>query len=386
MGKKTGLVLTGGGARGAYQAGVMKGIAEILNPPPGEIPFPIIAGVSAGAINGAFLGAQGSSFQDSAKTLCELWSELKAPAVVKTDFLSLGRIGAKWARELGFGGALGKGGVTHLLDSTPLRELVQSRVDFSQIQRNIQSGSLQGISFTATNYQTGTAVSFFDGQQDIQPWARSARLGRRVQLSADHILASASIPVFFKPVSIAGSFWGDGGVRMSTPLSPAIHLGADRILAVGIRFGRPDELVYQMNEEAKTAEITLADIGGVFLNALFLDALDADMERMQRINQTLELLPPEVVAKHPAKLRKIPLLAIKPSRDLGSLAADQLSKFPFILRHFLRGTGASSDKGWDMISYLAFDSSYTNLLIEVGYEDALKMRNEIKRFFEADAR
>ena len=374
------LVLTGGGARGAYQAGVVRGISEITHE---AFPFPVIAGVSAGAINGAFLGAQSGTFKESAESLCRLWSELHAPSVVKTDFLSLGRLGMKWVRELGLGGMLGKGTVTHLLDSGPLHELVRSKVDFSQIQRNIQAGHLQGIGFTATNYKTGTAVSFFDGRPEIAPWARSARLGRRVQLNVDHILASASIPIFFRPVPIGGSYWGDGGVRMSNPLSPAIHLGADRILAIGIRYARPDEQVFQMNEEMQPGSIALADIAGVLMNALFLDALDSDVERLTRINQTLDLLSPEVVANHPAKLRKIPLLVVKPSRDLGTLAADQLPKFPFILRHLLKGMGASSDKGWDLLSYLAFDSSYTNLLMELGYEDALRMREEISKFFEA---
>jgi NTE family protein len=225
-------------------------------------------------------------------------------------------------------------------------------------------------------------VSFYDGHASIEPWARSSRLGRRSTLTVEHILASAAIPIFFRPVAIGGTYWGDGGIRLGNPLSPAIHLGADRIIAVGIRHARPDQQVFEMNQTSTLGVITLADIGGVLMNALFLDALDSDVERMMRINQTLDLLPPEVVANHPAKLRKIPVLAIRPSKDLGKLAGNQLPKFPFILRHLLKGTGASNDKGWDLLSYLAFDSSYTNLLMEVGYEDALRLRNEIEQFFE----
>jgi NTE family protein len=377
--KKNALVLTGGGARGSYQAGVLLGIAEVLGD--SQFPFQIISGVSAGAINGAFLAGRQESFSDSVQHLCELWSELRTKAVVKTDPLSLGWLAARWMKDLGSGGAFGQGSATHLLDSTPLRELIRSHVDFQKLKSNVTSGQLHGVCFTATNYRTGTAVTFYDGAPSIEPWARSARLGRRVDLALEHVLASSSIPIFFKPVPSSGSYWGDGGVRLGTPLSPAIHLGADRILAIGIRYARPDERVYQLNEGGALGEITLADIGGVLMNALFLDALDSDVERLQRINQTVDLLSSEKTVQHPAKLRKIPLLAIKPSRDLGSLAADQFKNFPWVLRHLLRGTGAGKDKGWDMVSYLAFDRSYTSKLIEVGREDALKLREEILRFF-----
>lgn len=384
MSKRNALVLTGGGARGSYQAGVLQGIAEVLGGGSEEqFPFSVISGVSAGAINGAFLASQQESFQKATQNLCELWSHLKTKAVVKTDPFSLGWLAIRWAKDLGAGGVLGKGSATHLLDSTPLRELVASHVDFQKIRENIAQKRLHGVGFTATNYKTGTAVTFFDGSDEIKPWARSARLGRRVDLILEHVLASSSIPIFFKPVSFSGSYWGDGGIRLGTPLSPAIHLGADRILAIGIRYARPDEKVYELNQGSELGTITLSDIGGVLMNALFLDALDGDVERLQRINQTVTMLSQELRDQSPLRLRKIPLLAIKPSRDLGTLAADQFHNFPWVLRHLLRGTGAGENKGWDMVSYLAFDQSYTSKLIEVGREDALNQREEILRFFES---
>ena len=379
MSKKTALVLTGGGARGAYQAGVIKGIAEILGERE-EPPFRVIAGVSAGAINAAFLGAQHETFKRTAEGLCRLWGELRAKAVIKTDLLSLGMLGLRWAKDLGVGGLIGSGKVTHLLDSEPLKKLIAESVDFERIRDNVHSGKIDGIGFTATNYRTGTAVTFFDGKDQILPWARSSRIGRRAHLQIEHVLASASIPVFFKPVAISGTYWGDGGIRLGTPISPAIHMGADRVIAVGIRYPRSDAQVFEMNESKAPDAITLADIGGVLMNALFLDALDQDVERMERINSTLDLLPPEKAAKHPSQLRKIPILTVKPSRDLGGLAADQFSKFPAILRYLLKGTGASQNKGWDLLSYLAFDSSYTGMLIEVGYQDALARKDEILAF------
>lgn len=383
MSTKMAIVLTGGGARAAYQAGVLKGIAEVLGPvAQQEFPFRIISGVSAGAINSAFLAAYSGSYADATGELCELWSELKTKAVVRTDPLSLGALSVRWMKDLSTGGVLGRGKATHLLDSTPLRELVAKRVDLGKMRENLRSGRLEGLSVTATNYGTGTSVSFFEGHESIQPWFRSARLGKRAELTLDHILASAAIPIFFRPVQIGEAFWGDGGIRMTTPLSPAIHMGADRILAIGIRYARPGEETHEINRNDVPRDINLAQIAGVLLNALFLDALDADVERLLRINQTVELLPPELAARHPAKLRKIPLLAIKPSRDLGRLAADEFAKFPWILKHLLRGTGAGNDKGWDLVSYLAFEESYTKKLIEVGFEDALGLREEIRKFFD----
>jgi NTE family protein len=382
MNKKTALVLTGGGARGAYQAGVLKGIAEITLE---KFPFQIITGVSAGSINAGFLGSKPGPFSTVAELLSKFWVGLKPDDVIKTDMMTLGGLGFRWMRDLSTGGNLGRESrVTNLLDSSPLKDFLGKRIDFGGIRRNIQAGDLHGICFTATNYRTGTAITFFDGDPAIAPWSRSARLGIRAELTLDHVLASSAIPVFFKPVLIGNSYYGDGGVRSSTPLSPAIHLGAERVLAIGIRYSRSDAMVSQMHvssEHSKPLEITLADIGGVLMNAVFLDALDADVERMLRINQTVELLPPERASMQPYRLRKIPLLAITPSKDLGSLAADQFSKFPRIMRYLLKGTGASDTKGWDMLSYLAFDKSYTSLLVELGYEDALRSREKIQEFF-----
>jgi NTE family protein len=380
MQKKTALVLTGGGARAAYQAGIMKGIAEILERSGVDVPFPIVSGVSAGAINSAYIASRNEPFSESASSLCDLWSGLNSENVIKTDAFSLGKIGAKWLRDLSSAGVLSREKTTHLLDSTPLREYLEKRIDFNQIEQNLRTGRFYGLSFTATNYKTGTAVTFYDGDETIEPWVRSSRIGKRVPLTLDHVLASASIPIFFRPVPLENAYYGDGGVRMATPLSPAIHCRADRILAVGIRYSRPDQVTSAMNERPELGKITLADIGGVLMNALFLDALEADVERLTRINQTLDMLDPATIAKHPHKLRKIPLLALRPSRDLGALAADQFEKFPRIMKFLLRGLGASNDKGWDLLSYLAFDQSYTKLLLEVGYEDALRYREQIEKF------
>jgi NTE family protein len=198
-------------------------------------------------------------------------------------------------------------------------------------------------------------------------------------------MASASIPIFFPPVSIDGRLFGDGGVRMTTPVSPAIHLGADKLLAIGIRYSRSTDQTVTLNREASAQAVTLAQIGGVLLNALFLDSLDNDLERLQRINRTLGLIPDATRAENPDFLRRIPALSLRPSKDLGRLAADEYRKFPGMLRHLLRGIGATGDSGWDLLSYLAFQPGYIRKLIELGYEDTLARRAEIEAFFEAPA-
>ncbi len=376
-----GLVLTGGGARTAYQTGVLKGIAEILAGSSRiTSPFSILVGTSAGAINSSLLAAKAENFQDAINYLCQLWGELQTDQVVRSDFASLGALGIRWIRDLSLGGMLGQSQSTYLLDAQPLRHFLAERIDFDAIKTNLNANTLRGLAVTATNYHSGTTVTFFDGVPEIQPWVRKFRLGQRSELTLKHVLASAAIPIFFPPVRLYESYYGDGCVRMTTPLSPAIHLGADRILAIGIRHQRPEDMTQEINQQSTMSQISLADIAGVMLNAAFLDALDADIERMHRINITVSLLSERAREQHPYKLRDIPLLAIRPSQDLGTLASEQFERFPAMLRYLLKGIGASSAKGWDLLSYLAFDKAYTQRLIELGYGDALAQHDEIKQF------
>ena len=376
-----GLVLTGGGARAAYQTGVLKGIAEILASRSRiTSPFSIIVGTSAGAINSSLLAAKAENFQDAIDYLCQLWSELQTDQVVRSDFASLSALGIRWIRDLSLGGMLGQSQSTYLLDAQPLRHFLAERINFDAIKTNLNANTLRGFAVTATNYHSGTTVTFFDGAPEIQPWKRKFRLGQRTELTLKHVLASAAIPIFFPPVKLYQSYYGDGCVRMTTPLSPAVHLGADRILAIGIRHQRPQDMTQEKNQQNAMPQISLADIAGVMLNAAFLDALDADVERMHRINITVSLLSEKARAQHPFKLRNIPLLAIRPSQDLGTLASEQFERFPAMLRYLLKGIGASSAKGWDLLSYLAFDKAYTQRLIELGYGDALAQHDEIKQF------
>lgn len=378
--RNVGLVLTGGGARAAYQMGVMRGIADVLGDRCETSPFQSIAGISAGAINACFLASKASCFREGVRAGFELWEGLRAEAILKTDVASLTRLAARWMRDLSLGGVFSNSHSTFLLDTDPLRRLLSERIDFDSIRQNIANHLLQGVGVTATNYRTGTAITFFEGDPSLEPWVRSARMGQRAAITLDHVLASAAIPILFRPVRLQDSFFGDGSIRLRSPLSPVIHMGAERIIAIGIRYLRPEELTREINVTPSMDQISVADIAGVMLNAAFMDSLESDIERLERINQTIALLTEERRIQHPHKLRKIPLLVIRPSQDLGTLASEQFQRFPLMLRYLLRGIGASNQKGWDLLSYLAFDQTYTRQLLELGQADALAHREEIARF------
>lgn len=378
---KMGLVLSGGGARAAYQAGVLQGIAEIIGKEKGENPFSVLTGVSAGAINTAFLAASKESFSEEAIKLSRIWSTLTPEQVLRTDIASLGKLSAGWIKDLSFGGMFGRSESTHLLDSTPLRDLLEDIIDFEQIKKNILNQTLHGVAVSTTSYATGTSVIFFDSME-VKDYARSARIGLQGPLKIEHILASSAIPFVFKPVRVKDSFYGDGGIRSNTPFSPAIHLGADRVLAIGVRYFRKEMEVRELNQQVEMNNIVLADIVGVMFNALFLDALEFDHERLERVNKTVELLSDEARVSHPSKLKKIPTLLIQPSVDLGELAGDQFHRFPKMLRYLLSGIGATDARGADLLSYIAFDKVYTQKLVDIGLKDAHDKRAEIREFFQ----
>lgn len=376
-----GLVLTGGGARAAYQAGAIRALAELTGAH--ELPFRVIAGVSAGAINAAYLAAGADDFQATARSLWDLWRQLTPDRVYRTDSRRLASIGTSWLRDLGLGGVLGTGPINFLLDTSPLNAFLHERLRVDRIAEHVRSGRLRGVAVTATNYLTGTAISFFDAEAAAAPWIRSTRLGRRAVLQHAHVLASSAIPIFFAPVRIDGVFYGDGCVRMNAPTSPAIHLGADRLLAIGIRYFRTHDQTALLNAELRGDRLAVADIAGVLLNAVFLDSLDADLELLQRINHTIALVPDDRHASLPGRLRLVPALGLRPSQDLGRLASDQYDEFPAMVRYLLRGIGATGERGWDLLSYLAFEPVYTQRLLDLGYRDTMARRDELAGFLAA---
>jgi len=373
-----GLVLTGGGARAAYQAGALRALAEIADFD--RTPFRVLAGVSAGAINAAYLATQADDFRAATRNLWALWHDLDSSRVYRTDVARLTTIGTRWLRDLSLGGVLGAGTINFLLDTTPLHAYLGERLAIGRIAEHLASGRLRGLAVTATNYLTGTAVSFFDGAADIRPWVRSSRIGVRTTIGREHVLASAAIPLFFPPVKVGGVPYGDGCVRMSAPTSPAIHLGADKLIAIGIRYARTGEQTVLLNEQLRADKVSLAEIAGVLLNAVFLDSLEADLELLARINQAVTFVPAADLPRMPDQLRPLAALALRPSQDLGRLAADQYDSFPRTLRYLLRGIGATGASGWDLLSYLAFEPAYVDRLLELGYRDTMAREAEIAAF------
>jgi NTE family protein len=379
-----GLVLTGGGARAAYQVGAIRALADILGP--GPLPFDVMSGISAGAINSVVLATGAEDFAGSAERLRATWAALTPDRVYRTGPLRLAAIGTHWIRDLSFGGLLGKSGINFLLDPAPLRELITHGIPLGRMRKHLRSGRLRGIAVSATNYHTGSGVTFFEGATDLKPWTRTNRIGVRARITSDHIMASAAIPMFFPPVPIDGSFYGDGCVRMHYPMSPAIHMGADRIVAVSQRWQRPPSETAEREARDKTASMPLSEIAGVLLNAVFLDSLDSDLERLDRVNRTLALVPREKLRNGDLDIRPIPALVLRPSRDLGKLAEDQYRRFPPTLRYLLKGIGATGAAGEDLLSYLAFEPIYVNRVMDLGYGDTMARRDEIAEFLLADPR
>jgi NTE family protein len=377
-----GLVLSGGGARGAYQVGALVALSEMIGVK--RSPFNVLAGISAGAINTVSLGVGADDFPSAADRLASVWSSLTPERVYRTDVPTLTRIGARWIVNLTTGGILEPSRSNYLLDTSPLRELLERNLHCARLSAHIDSGLLRGLAVSATNYLTGSTVTFYQAVSDVLPWVRRGRVAERQRLAVDHVLASAALPLFFPPVVIDERVYGDGGIRMTTPLGPAIHLGAQKILAVSVRVQRTPAHTIAMNREVRGRAVSAARLAGVLLNAVFLDALDNDFERLQRVNRTLGALSPEERKHNPDSLRRIPTLLLRPTRDLGHLAADQYEKFPATLRYLLRGIGATGDAGWELLSYVAFQPGYVNQLMDLGYQDTLARRAEVEAFFEAE--
>jgi len=374
-----GLVLTGGGARAAYQVGSLRALAEIAGP--GPAPFDVLSGISAGAINAVGLATGVDDFRGAADRLQATWAGLTPDRIYRTGALRLAGIGGRWLRALSGGGIAGRNGINYLLDPAPLRELVAKEIPIGRMRRHLRAGRLHGIAVSATNYHTAVGVSFFEAAPGVEPWTRSTRQGVRARITVDHVMASAAIPVFFPPVSIDGSSYGDGCVRMHYPMSPAIHLGADRIVAISQRHqARPPEAA-ERGPRSRTEAMPLSEIAGVLLNAVFLDSLDSDVERLQRVNRTLELVPRQRLENGELDLHPIPALVLRPSQDLGKLAADEYHRFPAMLRYLLKGIGARGYAGEDLLSYLAFEPIYVRRVMDLGYADTIGRRAEIEEFF-----
>ena len=371
MSKKIGLVMTGGGARAAYQVGVVRALYEILQRD--SKLFEVISGNSAGAINSTYLASNAENWGVSTKNLAELWVKLRPQDVFDLSTKRISDLGVKWLGGAIFGGLTTTGShVNYLLDTAPLRKLLRREVDFDHIAKNLRDGHLHGVSLSTTNYNSGSSVIFYQGHPSIKDWARSDRFSHRTDLNLDHLMASAAIPFFFPPTRIDQSYYGDGCIRQTTPLSPAIHLGADKIIGIGVRYPHNENRMQDL-AFSPFANPTLGQIAGVMLNAIFLDSLEADIERLTRLNDLIR------DGGH-RNLKEIPILMLRPSRDLGKMTENVNKDLPAMLRYLLKGIGVSKTEGLDLLSYLAFDESYTRPLTELGYHDAYKRKDDILRF------
>jgi NTE family protein len=370
-----GLILTGGGARAAYQVGVLKCIAELL-PDPTVNPFPIICGTSAGAINAASLACYSRDFAKSVDHLRSVWENFHAHQVYRSDPWGIGRTGAHWLGALVAGWVV-RSSPRSLLDNAPLRELLAHRLPLEDIDAAIACGALTALCITASGYASGQSVNFFQAGEGVEPWARQQRVSARAQITVDHLLASSAIPFIFPAVKIHREYFGDGSMRQIAPISPAIHLGASRILVIGA--GRIHEPTDRVRGEAYPS---LAQVAGHALSSIFLDSLNVDIERVLRINHTLSLIPPDAPSRADVVLRPVEVLVISPSERLDTLAARHVKSLPWPVRAMLRGIGAMNRKGSALASYLLFESTYTCALIDLGYRDTLARRDEVLRFLE----
>jgi NTE family protein len=382
---KTGLILSGGGARAAYQVGVLRSIANLLKEagwPAHQNPFPIICGTSAGAINASALACSASNFSFGLRKLERIWSTMEAHQIYRADSLSMVRSGASWLSFLSLGWMVRrwiKTSPSSLFDNSPLAELLNKVLDFPGIDAALTSGSLHALAITASSYTSGMHLTFYQTLANIEPWIRSQRLAQRDFISLRHLLASSALPLIFPsvPLNWNGRFeyCGDGSMRQLAPISPAIHLGAEKVLVIGA--GRMSETRREIPEDAPYPSI--AQIAGHAMSSIFLDSLAVDIERLNRINKTLSLMSEENVNQ--TSLRPIRTLVIAPSERIDEIASRHIHSLPVSIRSMLGRIGATDVSGAALASYLLFESSFTNELMVLGMKDTMRVKNEVLAFF-----
>jgi len=370
--QKTAILLTGGGARAAYQVGVLKAIAQQY-PRNSKIPFQIICGTSAGAINGTAIACYASCFQLGVKKLEWVWKNFHTGQVYYSDYIR-----ATWHLLRGFLSAFQADYANHkpvsMLDNKPLKILLNNMLDLKRLDRNIMGGYLDSVSVTASCYNSGDSITFFQSR-NASEWQRSRRCGQRTLLGIHHLMASAAIPLVMPSVRINQQYFGDGSVNQLAPLSAPIHLGADRILIVGLEQPRRREHLQQMPHHPN-----LSTIAGHLLDSIFSDTLNADLERMQRVNKTLETLQQHNIE---TELKPVHSYLINPSVNFNALASEHFLALPMAIRSLLRNIGIKQHSDSSLASYLLFEKSFTKRLIELGYQDAMVQMDDLMTFLAA---
>jgi len=372
--EKIGLILSGGGARAAYQVGVLKAIAD-LSPKDAPNPFPIICGTSAGAINATALGIFAAQFREAVWRLVHVWGNFHVDQVFRSDMIGLSSSALHWMGSIATGG-IGKKKPVALLDRTPLTHLLSHYLPFEKIQDSIDNEYLHALCITASNYSTGNSESFYQGAEEIEPWIRANRLGIHSKICLDHLMASSAIPFIFAPERLNDDFYGDGTMRQNAPTSPALHLGADKLLIVGVKHEEP----YSPLDKRMNTFPTIGQIAGHVLDSIFLDNVTMDLERLERINKTFSQIPDRHIPGDSATLRKVDILFISPSQDLYTIADKHYDLMPNSVRLFMRAFGSSKQHGSALMSYLLFEKSYCRELISLGYGDTMERKEEVKNF------
>ncbi|MEM6796221.1 MAG: patatin-like phospholipase family protein [Acidobacteriota bacterium] len=371
------LVLTGGGARGAYQVGVLRGLGMTFP----DLRFPILTGVSAGAINAVYLALRPEPLGETSRRLVEIWRGIEIDDVIRGDWSWLTGNFLRWGARLGLGGHGPK--ARALLDTAPLRRTLAGFVQdpsgqIGGIDRNIEAGRLDAIALSAVHYGTGQTVQWVQAKEGaFEPWSAPNRVARRTRLTLDHVMASSSLPLIFPAVQLRDGWYGDGGIRMAAPLSPALRLGADRLLVISTRYPRSLDEARQPVFQCYPSP---AQIGGHLMNSIFLDLVDQDIARLERINELVARLPPE----RRGKMRLIDFDVVRPSADLGKMTENVTARLPKGFRFLHRGLGSGDPKSPDFLSLLMFQSDYMEPLIDLGIRDALARSEDFRRLLEPE--
>lgn len=375
MERKIGLILTGGGARAAYQVGVLKAIARIL-PRNAPNPFFVICGTSAGSLNAVTLAVNAPQFRQGVQRLLGIWRNLRVDDIYRSDPAGVLNNSLRWIGGLLLG-SIGIQKTTHvsLLDNSPLSDFLTEKLPFDKVQENIDAGLLHALSVTASGYGSGQSVTFYQGEKEISPWKRARRLGAPTTIKIKHLLASTAIPFIFPAVRINREYFGDGSMRQIAPISSALHLGANRVLVIGVGQGNAAPEREQISDYP-----SLAQIAGHALNSIFLDSMEVDLERLLRINSTVRNMPEEL--RRDTDLRHVEMLMFSPSQPIEKIAGRYSAKLPWTIRYLLRSVGAMRHSGANLVSYLLFEKNYCRALVNLGFQDAIKRREEIIAFFE----
>jgi len=370
-----GLVLPGGGARCAYQVGVLKAIGEML-PKGAPCPFPVISGTSAGAINAVVLATRARRFARGVSELEKVWGNFRTHHVFRSDSQTILKTGGRWLASISTGGLLGAP-PRSLLDNEPLRQLLSRYLKINHVQDSIDRGFIDALAVTAAGYGSARSVSFYQGKADLKPWSRVRRLGEPTTLRLDHLMASIAAPLIFPGVQIGQEYFGDGAMRQATPLSPAVHLGAKRILVIGVRNEEPDPAP---GPDDPVPYPSLGRVAGYMLDALLMDGLSSDLERLARLNYIVNEQPDRVLTGNYESLRSIDAMIMFPSQDIREIALRHAHEMPGSVRLLMRALGALNYGGRQLVSYLLFEAGYTRELLRLGYADAMARRAQLQDF------